>query len=543
MNKKPDNNKRLLTHGRILLLLILAALVIRILAALARPLIMLDETAYASIAENLANGKGLLDITGQTSTYFSPLYPIIIAALGTVVGDYVVAGYAVSIVFGSLILIPVYLLGREMSGARVGLLAAALLAVLPLAVDLGSTLYNESVYVFFLLMAIFFGWNLLNQQRFKCGVYTGVSLGFAYLTNPGAVFYIVAIVALAVAVALRRRKWRRLARATAVFLIVFMVIAAPYIIFLHHELGRWTYSGKYVDSNVYTSSKNLRLESPDWEKDVLQLTDDNHEVKLLTLGNSTDLAGFLLKQPKAAARVFVQQAFYLYSKALPDIIPLWLLPLLGLGLFFRGWNRRRAARVGYMALMMTPLVLILFMYATPRFFIPFVAIALIWVAEGWQRLEEWGRETLTLNFSAGTAERWRRPLMVFLAATVLLPALVFSAVTVAKRGYHPELREAGEWLKGYAGEDKHIMNRESPSAYYAGGAPVFLPYADYDRINEYARYKDIDYMVVTRQGLLADRPELAGQLLADENSHREWKLVHTIRAGTPEETLIFEFER
>lgn len=532
-----------MTHGRILLLLILAALVIRIVASLSRPLIMLDETAYAALAENLANGRGLLDITGQTSTYFSPLYPIMMAALGILVGNFVVAGYMISIVFGSLMLIPVYLLGREMASARVGLLAAALLVVLPLAVDLGSMLYNESVYVFFLLMAIFFGWNLINQQRFKCAVYTGISLGFAYLTNPGAVFYVVAIVALAVAVAVRRRKWRRLARSTAVFLIVFMVIAAPYIFFLHHELGRWTYSGKYVDSNVYTSSKNLRLESPEWEKDVLTLTDDNHEVKLLTLGKDTDLAGFLIKQPKLAARVFVQQAFYLYSKALPDVIPLWLLPLAGLGLFSRGWNRRRAARMGYMALMMTPMALILFMYATPRFFIPFAAIALIWVAEGWQRLEQWGSETLALDFSAETADRWRRRLTVLLAAIVLLPPMVFSAATVAKRGYHLELREAGEWLQGYAGDDRRIMSRESSSAYYAGGMPVYIPYSTYDRTNEFARFKDVDFMIVTRQGLLDDRPDLAKVLLADGDGQREWKLVHTIRNGTPEETLVFEFER
>ena len=184
MSNRTDNLIKRFTPGRTLLLLILAALVIRIAASMARPLIMLDETAYASIAENLAKGLGPVEITGQTSTYFSPLYPIIMASLGLILRDYVVAGYAVSVLIGSLMLIPVYLLGREMVSVRVGLLAAALLAFLPLAVDLGSTLYSESVYVFFLLMAIFFGWNLLNQQRYKCGVYTGVSLGFAYLATP-----------------------------------------------------------------------------------------------------------------------------------------------------------------------------------------------------------------------------------------------------------------------------------------------------------------------------------------------------------------------
>ena len=165
------------------------------------------------------------------------------------------------------------------------------------------------------------------------------------------------------------------------------------------------------------------------------------------------------------------------------------------------------------------------------------------MTEGWHRLQEWGGETVALCFGEANAEKWRRAIFISLAIAVLMPLLIFSAVTVAKRGYHPGLREAGEWLEGYAGKDTRIMNRESSSAFYSGGIPVFLPYAEYDRVNEYAHYQNVDYMVITRQGLVDNRPELAKRLLDAGGGHFEWKLVHTVRPGTPEETLIYEFEK
>lgn len=531
---------RELKAGWILVGIMVLALVIRVLAVLTRPLIQLDETAYVSMAENLARGLGPLEITGKSTTYFSPLLPLMIAGVAAVVRNYIAAGYIVVVAFGSLITLPAYLLGKEFAGKRVGLMIAALIAVMPLMVDYSSRIYSESVYVFFLLLAVVFGRHMLMGCRIPCGTLAGASLGMAYLANPAAVFYVLALVLLAVIVALVRGIPKQMARALAFFLIFFALYAIPYVVFLHSELGRWTYTGKNVDVNAFTADLNLNYETAEFEQVAMALTPDKHEIVVNDLKAQPGPVGLFIEHPVRQSKVFARQGYKLYDELLSQIIPIWLLPLMGLGLFARGWSRRRLTAVAYLLLMMAPALLVLSIFAVPRFFIPFLAIALLWVAEGWSRLEQWGGETLALDFAEPVVRRWRRYVPWAMGALVLLPVLAYTAFTIGGQDYQVENRQAGEWIKANAGEGQRIMNRESTSAYYAGGTPVSIPYAGYDDTNEYARFQDIDYLVVSREVIEEWRPGLA-PLLEDGGAHPQWTLVQTISPGVSGETYVFRF--
>ena len=529
-----------LKSGHILALLILAALAIRVLAALTRPMIQLDETAYVRMAENLAAGNSPLDISGLTATHFSPLLPLLIAGVAFIVRNYILAAYIVVTVFGSLILLPTYLLGKELVNRKVGLMAAALMAVTPLFVDYSSRIYSESVYIFFLLLAIVFGRHMIMGCRIPCGTLAGASLGMAYLANPSAVFYLVALVSLAVVVGFVRGIGRRMARSLVFFLVFFLLYATPYVLFLHAETGMWTYSGKSA-GNIYASTHSLRVNTMAWEKDLMSLSDDNQEVRALTV-NDQDPATFVLEKPLQAARILARQSQIFYAEELPRVFPLWLLPLLGLGLFARGWSRRRLAAIGYLLLMMAPALLILTMYVHSRFFMPFVPLAMIWAAEGWGRLEVWGAETIPMVFSRRLQPRLEKWAPWVIGAVVLLPLLAYAGATVLKQNYPLGYRDAGRRIKQEAGEGKMVMSREFSAAYYSGGTAVMLPYADYGRTTEYARAKGIDFLVIGRQELADWRPGLA--CLADEGfSHPEWRLIDSTRPGTDQETLIFKLEK
>ncbi|MHB1382394.1 MAG: hypothetical protein ACYCXJ_09265, partial [Thermoleophilia bacterium] len=96
----------------------------------------------------------------------------------------------------------------------------------------------------------------------------------------------------------------------------------------------------------------------------------------------------------------------------------------------------------------------------------------------------------------------------------------------------------GEWVRQEAGAGQVILNREYSSAYYARGLAVVLPYADYDDTTDYARHKDVDYLVISRSAIEELRPQLA-VLLAEGGRHPDWELAETIRPGTDRETYIF----
>ncbi|MHB1002487.1 MAG: ArnT family glycosyltransferase [Thermoleophilia bacterium] len=531
-----------LKAGRILIGIMVAAFVIRILAALTRPLIQLDETAYVSMAENLAAGFGPLEITGESTTYFSPLLPLLIAGVAVVVRNYVTAGYVVVVTFGSLITLPAYLLGKEFLGKRAGLMMAALVAVMPLMVDFSSRIYSESVYVFFLLLAVVFGRHMLLGCRIPCGTLAGASLGMAYLANPAAVFYVVALVLLAVVVGLARGIPWQMARALAFFLVFFVIYAIPYVLFLHAELGRWTYTGKNVDVNAYTASLDLDYETREFEQVAMALTEDKRGIVVNNLEKQPGPIGLLIEHPERQLKIFARQGYKLYDELLSRIIPVWLLPLIGLGLFAQGWSRRRLAAWAYLVLMLAPALLIVSIFVVPRFFIPYLAIVLVWVAAGWLRLEQWGGETLALDFEPGAAGRWGRRVPWAIGAVVLLPVLAYTAVTIGGQGYQTDTRAAGEWIRANAGEDRRIMNRESTSAYYAGGTPVPLPYASYDDTLEYARHQQVDYMVVSREVIEEWRPGLSPLLDEDPAAHPGWELVETLSPGSAGETFVFVFQ-
>lgn len=539
----PVRPRKILTPGRWLLLIMGLSVIVRILVTLHHQMIQFDETAYVRMAENLAAGKGPLDISGLTTTHYSPLLPLLIAGLAVVLKNYVLSGYVVVAVFGTLLVVPTYLLGRELIGTRVGLMAAALMAISPFYVGTSEYIYSETVYIFFLLSGLYFGWVMLKTSRRASGSMAGVSLGLAYLANPSGLFYVITLLVLALIVAWRQGAWRRMAWPVGLFLFCFMIFAAPYIGFMHHELGRWTYSGKFIAGNTYSATHNIaRDDIGTWEKEMMPLNADGTDVKMLDLEQDSTLnnpVNFILHYPVQAGKNFFKQVYELHARVLQQVFPLWLLALLGLGLFARGWDRERARALGYLWIMTLPVLLVLSMLAFPRFFMPFIPFAMIPTAEGWLRLEEWADCTISKTIAGKRREILLRLAPWVVGVAVLAPVMAFAGLMVLKHSYATEYKEAGLWLKDNAGSGKKVMNREYSSAYYAGGTAVVLPYDTYERTTSYARIKGVDYMIIDRKAIIDWRPGLS-MLLEDEASHPEWKLVQKIRPGTDRESLVFE---
>lgn len=525
---------------RILLVIFVGAAALRLAAVLSRPMIQLDEAVYARLAENLAAGKGFVDLTGVTSVHFAPFFPLVVAAVSLVARDAVVSGYIVVILFGSLITVPTYLLGKELFGGRIGLMAAALVAVAPLMVDYSSRLYSESVYIFLLMLALYFGWRMLAKPALGDAFFAGLTLGAAYLTNPSPFLYLALFAALAVATGLKRGNLIRSARALAVLAGVFLLMAIPNILYIHSVTGQWTYTGKKANEHIFTVQHGLRYGTPEWERQAMTLTEDGRQEWQVRAEEGGDIITFFIQEPATAARMFVAQVNEVYTRQLAAVIPLWLLPLLGLGLFARVWEKGRGWAIGYVLATLSPVLVILAMYPTDRFFMPFLPPLLILVSLGWQRWESWSADSVDLCFEPELAGRLRRPASWLIAALVIAPVAIFGLGNLAGTKYETQYREAGEWIGAAAGEGKKVMSRwEATSSYYSGGISVPLPYADYERTTAYARSAGVDYLVISRQAIRDYRPELAG-LEGPEANHPEWRLVHVVRPGTEKEVLIFQ---
>ncbi|MHB1389980.1 MAG: glycosyltransferase family 39 protein [Thermoleophilia bacterium] len=528
------------SSARILVLIFAFSVALRLLAVHTRAMIAVDEVSYARLAESLGDGRGMVDIMGMDVGHFSPLLPLLMAGLSFFLHDVVRSGYFVVVFFGSLITVPTYLLGRELFSEKVGLGAAALLAVIPLFVDYSSRLYSESVFIFFLMMTLYFAWKMLNRPGIFSGIMAGLCLGVFYLGSPSAVFYFLMIAVLALGVGLRQRALKSMVKPLSLFLLAFLIFAVPYVVFLHSVTGGWTYTGKKADEQIFTATHHLRYGTLEWEKEALTLTADGRATWVERVSNKQDLISFFIHEPGVAAGVFVTQTDILYKELLAKIMPLWLLPLAGLGLFAGAWDKRRARAMGYLLVMMTPVLVILAMYVTDRFFLPFLPLGLILVSLGWMKLNEWATDTVSLCLKGPLRERLLRLAPWIIGALVLVPVLGFAVADVARQTYETQYKEAGEWFRADIGPDKRIMTLwETSSAYYAGGVAVILPYADYNQTTAYAAANNVDYMMVGRQSLINLRPELA-DILAVPTGHPQWKLVYSLSPGTYREVMIFQ---
>lgn len=102
-------------------LLFLIALIVRFWFLPGYKVISADGIGYVGVAKALMSGNATF-----WSPNHPPVYPALIAAVGLVISDMELAGRIVSIIMGSLLAPPLYLLGRDLFSREAGILAALL---------------------------------------------------------------------------------------------------------------------------------------------------------------------------------------------------------------------------------------------------------------------------------------------------------------------------------------------------------------------------------------------------------------------------------
>ncbi|MBI5871093.1 MAG: glycosyltransferase family 39 protein [Actinobacteria bacterium] len=529
----------------ILTALVLLALAIRMAAVSFRPMLQGDEAIYIRMAGNLASDSGALGLMEYMDLFFPPLYSWMMAGLDQILGDMILSGHAVAVIFGSLVPIPVFLLGRALLSERTGLMAAALITLNPLLVDTSSRLFGTGVFLFFLTFGMYFTWKLITGFHRIDGIMAGASMGFAYLAGEEALYYMSILVPLSLAVAWQRRAWNRLAVPALAAVAVFMLFAVPYALYLHQVQGGWSLTGGSSTPEAMAVEHLLKPDTVAWDRYAYGFDAGSEQLRLENYLESKGPTGplrFFLEDPWGGFKRFFSMGYDFHAEEMAKLIPLTLLPLLGLGLFARGWDRRRAARTGFLWLMISPAFIGFMLYFQSYFFIEYLPPLMVLAAMGWRRLEQWGAATAEYCFSGSLRERLTSWSPLLLAMVVMLPLLALSGVTVLKQRYPVEKLDSANWITATAGEGKRIMDREPATAIYAGAEGVILPYADYNSTTDYALRADVDYLVISVVDVRDWRPEL-GPLLEGEDRHPEWTLVNTVRPGTDKETLIFELKR
>jgi len=167
----PENNYRLV------FLVILLGIAVRLFACEYTYIINSDGVLYVNQAKALYYNS--FENMYDCGLNYLSIYPPLIAILYPVTGDFLTAAIAVSCIFGSLTLIPIYFLGRRFFSIETSTLITLIYALLPVFVVRSADVLRGSVCWFFAAFGILTAIQYIDTQKIKYILFSFVCFFFS----------------------------------------------------------------------------------------------------------------------------------------------------------------------------------------------------------------------------------------------------------------------------------------------------------------------------------------------------------------------------
>jgi len=493
-----------------ILLLFTLALILRLVLLRYRLCIETDGVAYVAAA------RDLIQHGTMGENLCPPLYRALIGLTSLLVGDYELSGRIVSAMAGSLLVIPMFLLGERLYSRRVGYLAATLVVFYPMLVEYSTTVQLESPYIFFLNCFFLTTLVAFKNQRWPFFVIGGVLLGLSYLIRPEALGYLPYLLLVYIGTCFFARKD---IRKTTVFINAMAFAASALCLMIPYMVFVGGMSEKTVGNLIRAEAVGHR--DFNRARDEFIERQDSHPPSSLV----NEIAHHPLKMIKRA----VMNIHLVHKYSLPELFPPLLLCLVTVGLL----RVRRRWEELLMLFLWVPYGAVLFFVVEARLFLPLVPIVLILAARG----VEWLQDTVA-NRIAG---RWSKVAGVVILAIVLASLLPYTFRPLYRPDENITFRMAGMWLREhYPDRSLKIMARTPYAVFYAGADWLMLPIGKWPEVLQYARSQNATHLVVDNRAIMEVRPELIS-LLSPDSAPAELRLAGEFSAPGAERVLVYEF--
>jgi hypothetical protein len=251
-----------------------------------------DSAAFLRMAELMREGSWHQAL----KVNYHPGYPAVTAVFSWVVGDIERAGFFVSMLFGSLAALPLYLLARDFFGRPAALVTVALYALHYALVDLHVDVMTEGLYCAALFGAIWMGRRFLDTNRLAWSVGAGVLAAGAYLTRHEGLIAICGLTCWFIFEAVRRRNRTSgdLILGTVLTLGAFFILSMPFLVWVRGEMGgHWATTAKGSGGPLESALKGdfVRFQGGVTTKAIMAFVQElNYYVLLIPLAAGLALA-------------------------------------------------------------------------------------------------------------------------------------------------------------------------------------------------------------------------------------------------------------
>ncbi len=489
------------TAKDLLLILLLALAVRAVRIAFFTPIVEGDGTEYCRLAENLAAGKGYFGMLEGRELMFPPLYALAIAAVLRVVPALPtpLAARFVSLIAGLVLVALLHHLAARRAGRGAALLTGGVAALLPAFVLTSAAAFGEALFAVFFVLALVPLERCFESRRIRDGALAGAALGLAYLVRVETL----AIALLATLVVLsgfpfRGAPARRPFAAGLALAATFVLVASPYVAYLHDVTGQFCFEGK--SGRVFATIDRYAAGLPYATANYALGAEGEELGPWLSPNAKAEGHGALATITRAPAAFFAHYAANLARVGTKLVFgptissgPLLLLALAGLVLA-RERTRGRVALDLFLVGVVAYAVLVTALYkVVVRYLFPVGLVATLLLGEGAIRLHR----RLRSRFGAKTAH-------------ALVFGLIALCFVVAARGIpgsfgefdeagsaQSVLRDAGRAILATAGREAVVMSDDPRIAYYACATWTPLPVAPTETVLiNHARERRVGFLAL-----------------------------------------------
>jgi len=538
--KAAANNSDLLFLGAV----VLCGLVLRGFLSSIDHVVWGDEPFYLWMGKNLADGHGLQYI-GQAETQFTPLFPLVTAAVYKLTGNLAVGSMICYVLFGALLPVPVYCIARTLYGQKTGRIAAILTAIWPplmTGVLLWGTM-TEPIYLFLAYTGVWTALLAWKQNLFRWYALSGALFSLAYLTRGEGVAYAGVFFLLLLLLYLweRRGERRWVLPRLALFVAGFLIVASPYLVYLHHHTGGWTLSTN--SAITYITARGLRDGNvAQFDKETWGLDSSGQEVRFYS-DEISQLS--TLDYVRADPNDFIRGT-YVNLRRLPRILfshrmfPMLMVLAVCVGWLKRAWDTERLKNELFLVASACPIMIFAFFFFQERYVAAALPPLIIWGAHGLALIGDWIADTvkslwpkrgLLVTRLLGTVPT----AVAILGCAVLAPVLL---TTTSRGSVSPVHKKVGLWIKDHAQEGSVVMSRLPAFAFHADARWVPYPNADYAEVLRYGRAHDADYFVLDEHFVVTVRPQMAF-LLEETSVADDLTLVHTDSSDPDRKVVVY----
>lgn len=500
-----------------------------------QPPINPDGVYYATLGKHLVSGN----LQEGLSTFWPPLYPLLVGLSSLVFRDIETGGRFVSVLAGSVLVVPVYSLIRILYGKDAAFIGAFLVAIHPTLIHFSTTLLTESTYITLFMTVLFVGLKAFSGGACVAFFSVGAMLGACYLLKPESIGYVGLMAILTLGTSLLGN---HLPPSEVLFRIMALVAGAsllslPYLLFLRRATGGWTISDKF-QAHVHPSESWERrwFGLPEGRTTTLadrlyagaSRKDDSLENRGLPAADISSLRMMTarsIEALKSEARLLID-----------SMTPPQFMLLMSLGMFKTEWLKE------FYLLSFFTFTLIGYALCPDdigeRLLLPLIPVTICWVAGGFKAVEDW----LVEFFKQAKISRAvpfinpesLRLLMITALAFSMLPWAVYAVMAIPAAPMI-EYKQAGSWVKEHSETPPLIMSTLPFIAFYAGGRHAYLPAEEYQTVVEHARRLNVDYVAIDEalisEGIWGNSEYSDLRSLLDERSHH------------PGLTLVYKFDR